>query len=349
MARRHGCELLAHAFQVMAITVFFLLSAAFYAFFSPFLGKQIYEHVAIGVYSFLALSVFVLYVRCAAIDPADPRILVEPGRVSQNRSRNGSEAPVSHLMSGNASAVSKSGGCYSKFGGVLRGCIVKEDCRNDEEMQQGGKQENLFCWSCNAEVHKSCKHCRSCKKCVIGFDHHCVWLNNFVGRKNYITFVCLMAVSLVWLTFEFGVGVAVLVRCFVNKRATEDQISHRLGGAFSRAPFATVVAICTVVSFLATVLLGDLFLFHIIHLARQTLICWWMQSITTYDYIVAMGKQSSRPVRISAWKLAKLDLTKAIDASPKAQASSSVLQHNVLDPKHLSSNDVSIKSRPDSS
>nr|GEV85586.1 protein S-acyltransferase 21-like [Tanacetum cinerariifolium] len=63
------------------------------------------------------------------------------------------------------------------------------------------------------------------------------------------------------LTFECGVGIAVLVRCFANKRATEDQISDRLGDGFSRAPFATVVAICTVVSFLATIPLGELFQF----------------------------------------------------------------------------------------
>ncbi|KAH6810087.1 DHHC-type zinc finger family protein [Perilla frutescens var. frutescens] len=56
---------------------FFLLSIAFYAFFSPFLGKDIYEYIALGVYSFLALSVFILDVRCMAIDPADLGILIE--------------------------------------------------------------------------------------------------------------------------------------------------------------------------------------------------------------------------------------------------------------------------------
>jgi palmitoyltransferase len=35
----------------VAVTVFFLLSVAFYSFFAPFLGKDIYEYVAIGVYS----------------------------------------------------------------------------------------------------------------------------------------------------------------------------------------------------------------------------------------------------------------------------------------------------------
>ncbi|XP_071703915.1 protein S-acyltransferase 21-like [Rutidosis leptorrhynchoides] len=439
MARRHGWELPAHTFQVVAITVFFLLSVAFYAFFSPFLGKDIYEHVAIGVYSFLALSVFILYVRCTAIDPADPGILIEPGRPSPNRSHNGTE------VHGNGSSVGEhsksnfgnggvydngSSGCCSKFGAIFCGCVVKQDCRNDEEMQLAGEEEALFCTLCNAEVRKFSKHCRSCDKCVDGFDHHCRWLNNCVGRKNYYTFVSLMAVSLVWLTFECGVGIAVLVRCFVNKHATEDQISDRLGDGFSRAPFATVVAICTLVSFLATIPLGELFFFHIILIRK---------GITTYEYVVAMRTQSeppgpsidgmdqqslqssptsssvtamsgrsslglglqykgawctpprifmdhqdeviphlepgrlpstvdpdavhpggdkgkrppNRPVRISAWKLAKLDSTEAMKAGAKARASSSVLRpvgskHNQYDPDHLSSSNVSIKSSPNS-
>lgn len=37
--------------QVVAITVYFLLVVAFYAFFAPFLGKDLYEYVAIAVYS----------------------------------------------------------------------------------------------------------------------------------------------------------------------------------------------------------------------------------------------------------------------------------------------------------
>ncbi|KAL1533401.1 protein S-acyltransferase [Salvia divinorum] len=217
MARRHGWQLPAHSFQVVAITVFFLLSVAFYAFFAPFWGKEIYEYTATGIYSFLALS------------------------MSAYTSHVGTE------LTGTLSATEEPG----KFDGI-----------NLEE--ENGEEEALFCTLCNAEVRKFSKHCRSCDKCVDGFDHHCRWLNNCVGRKNYISFVCLMAASLAWLVFECAVGISILVRCFVDRKATENAIVDRLGDGFSRPPFATVVALCTAVSLLATVPLGELFFFHII-------------------------------------------------------------------------------------
>ncbi|EPS60048.1 hypothetical protein M569_14756, partial [Genlisea aurea] len=93
MARRHGWQLPAHSFQIVAITVFFLLSVGFYAFFAPFLGKDVYEYIATGVYSFLALSVFTLYVRCTAIDPADPGIFIDADKTSVHTSHAGTEYP----------------------------------------------------------------------------------------------------------------------------------------------------------------------------------------------------------------------------------------------------------------
>ncbi|XP_065881807.1 protein S-acyltransferase 21 [Euphorbia lathyris] len=437
MARRHGWQLPVHTFQIVAITVFFLLSVAYYAFFAPFLGKDIYEYVAVGVYSFLALTVFILYVRCTAIDPADPGILLDVDEAEIRKSQHGTD------HAGNASSIEepskirlKDGGTSdrhgsswcSKLGFFFCGFLVKEDCRKDEDifLDQFG-EEALFCTLCNAEVRKFSKHCRSCNKCVDGFDHHCRWLNNCVGRKNYITFVSLMATSLIWLVVEFGVGVAVLVRCFVDRKGMEHQITEKLGIGFSRPPFASVVAVCTFVSFLATVPLGELFFFHVILIRK---------GITTYEYVVAMRTQSEppgpsldggdqqslassptssavtavsgrssmgmtlqykgawctpprifmdhqdeivphlepgrlpstvdpdaleetekgkrlphRPIKISAWKLAKLDSNEAIKAAAKARASSSVLRpvsyrHHPYDADHLSSSNVSGRSSP---
>ncbi|PRQ19353.1 putative protein S-acyltransferase [Rosa chinensis] len=431
MARRHGWELPAHTFQVVAITVFFLLTVAYYAFFAPFLGNDIYEYVAIGVYSALVFSVFILYVRCTAIDPADSGILLEADKTFSHKENNNT-GNISFSYGGQVDSHGAS--WCSKVGGFFCGCLVREDCRKREDLlqlQQQSGEDPLFCTLCNAEVGKFSKHCRSCDKCVDGFDHHCRWLNNCVGRKNYITFVSLMAASLVWLIVECGVGIAVLVRCFADKNSMKGQIADRLGVGFSQPPFATVVALCTAISFLAIYPLAELFFFHIILIRK---------GITTYEYVVAMRTQSEppgpsvdggdqqsiassptssavtamsgrsslgmnlpykgawctpprifvdhqmqdeiiphlepgrlpstldpdaiqqpdkakklpqRPVRISAWKLAKLDANEATKAAAKARASSSVLrpissEHHPYEAEYVSSSNVSGRSSPTS-
>lgn len=47
------------------------------------------------------------------------------------------------------------------------------------------------------------------------------------------------------LVTEAGVGIAVMVRCFVHKKNMEAEIVDRLGNGFSLAPFATVVVTFT--------------------------------------------------------------------------------------------------------
>ncbi|CBI34107.3 unnamed protein product, partial [Vitis vinifera] len=425
MVRKHGWQLPAHTFQVVAITVFCLLVVAFYAFFAPFVGGRIWEYALIGTYSPVALLVFILYVRCTAINPADPGILskFDNQAIDKPNSKHGLSAkdlPTKFDEIGNG--PQKSSCC--NFGGIFCALFVHKDCRKQEGTaeQQGAGEDALFCTLCNAEVRKFSKHCRSCDKCVDGFDHHCRWLNNCVGRKNYVTFISLMAISLIWLVIEVGVGIAVLVRCFVNKKGMETEIIDRLGNGFSRAPFATVVVICSAVSLLACVPLGELFFFHIILIRK---------GITTYEYVVAMramseapagasvdeelpnvlyspsgsattglsggsslglqykgawctpprvfvdyqdeviphldpgmvpstvdpdaagfaergNKVPKRPVRISAWRLAKLDSNEAVRAAAKARASSSVLRpvdnRHVADPELSSSGNISVTS-----
>ncbi|XP_057544511.1 probable protein S-acyltransferase 19 isoform X2 [Amaranthus tricolor] len=333
--------------EVVAITVYCLLVVEFYAFLAPFLGGRIWEYALIATYSPVALIVFILYVRCTAINPADPGILSrfddQPAvngygkhreltkDVSSRRDGNGTDghsSPYSvsrsSTMASNLSKIGSAreiprlddpvqpvnkGSSCSGIGGIFCLLFAHEDCRKEEDVehQQGNEEDALFCTLCNSEVRKFSKHCRSCDKCVDGFDHHCRWLNNCVGRKNYLTFISLMASSLIWVCFEAnisllmvyslnnflmfftcllvklfieaGVGIAVFVRYFVNRKGMETAIIDRLGNGFTPVPYPTVVAVFTVVSIVACLPLGELFLFHMILMK---------QGFTTYEYVMAM-------------------------------------------------------------
>ncbi|KAG8057766.1 hypothetical protein GUJ93_ZPchr0002g23331 [Zizania palustris] len=285
------------------------------------LGNQVLEYVAIGVYTPVAVAVFILYIRCTSINPADPGIMskFEKGFINVPANSGGlpginlpqkanstigtqsptstrrssldghSNQPGSSLRETNANLSSQMPRKRSKYyflGGFVCALFVKEDCRKpDDSEQQANGEEALFCTLCNAEVRKFSKHCRSCDKCVDGFDHHCRWLNNCVGRKNYFTFISLMAISLFWLAIEFGVGIAVIVVCYADKNALRN-IQDKLGNGLTRAPFTVIVSIFTLLSLVACIPLGELFFFHMILIRK---------GISTYDYVVAMRAMSEVP------------------------------------------------------
>ena len=50
---------------------------------------------------------------------------------------------------------------------------------------------NLFeyCPKCLVKISKTTKHCVICDECCEGFDHHCYWVNNCVGKNNYNYFI----------------------------------------------------------------------------------------------------------------------------------------------------------------
>jgi len=70
--------------------------------------------------------------------------------------------------------------------------------------------EWTYCDKCKILRPPRCHHSSVCNRCILEFDHHCVWLNNCIGKNNYRDFVLL----LFFLTIGCIYGIAILCRHF---------------------------------------------------------------------------------------------------------------------------------------
>ncbi|XP_050230318.1 protein S-acyltransferase 10 [Mercurialis annua] len=52
----------------------------------------------------------------------------------------------------------------------------------------GTSIRTLTCSYCNVEQPPRAKHCHDCDKCILQFDHHCVWLGTCIGQGNHCRF-----------------------------------------------------------------------------------------------------------------------------------------------------------------
>ncbi|XP_058090731.1 protein S-acyltransferase 10-like isoform X2 [Magnolia sinica] len=52
----------------------------------------------------------------------------------------------------------------------------------------GSSSRNWTCTYCNVAQPPRSKHCHDCDKCVLQFDHHCVWLGTCIGQGNHCRF-----------------------------------------------------------------------------------------------------------------------------------------------------------------
>ena len=61
--------------------------------------------------------------------------------------------------------------------------------------------DGLACPTCQLVKPPRSKHCSVCRRCVLRFDHHCVWVNQCVGEGNHRYFLAFLVVHSAFLVY----------------------------------------------------------------------------------------------------------------------------------------------------
>ena len=135
------------------------------------------------------------------------------------------------------------------------------------------------CRVCKTHVKLKSKHCGECDRCVENFDHHCKWLNNCIGEKNYVHFFITIIALELMVTDQLAIGIYILVG-FFRQNSIANSV-NRIYDTNSPA-YAAVILTLSILSLTVLIALAHLIALHI-----------WLRlkKMTTYDYILYLRQK----------------------------------------------------------
>lgn len=122
-----------------------------------------------------------------------------------------------------------------------KGPDKKKEAPTKEVFVNGQKYVLKWCETCNFFRSPRTSHCSECDHCVEVFDHHCPWVGNCVGRRNYRSFVLFLLTTT--LLCIYGMVASVLSLFVLAKQMEGNNSSERFMDAVISNPIAAVLIV----------------------------------------------------------------------------------------------------------